>query len=65
MKGSGYCSATEKELKTPVGVVDGSETGPSEMALTFPGPGCPKKHGSEEDNEGHARQASDSESERK
>lgn len=48
MQGSGYCSATEKELKTPVGVVDGSETGPNEMALTFPAPGCPKKPDSEE-----------------
>jgi len=51
MHGSGYCSATEKELNTPVGVVDGSETGPGELALTFPGPGCPKKPDSDKDNE--------------
>jgi hypothetical protein len=51
MHGSGLCSATEKELKTPVGVVDGSETGPGELALTFPGPGCPKKPDSDDDNE--------------
>ena len=43
MQGAGYCSATNKESKTPVGVVDGSETGPSEMTLTFPALGCPKK----------------------
>ena len=51
MQGSGYCSATGKESKTPVVVVDRSETGPSEMALTFPGPGCPKKPNSDEDND--------------
>ena len=51
MHGSGYCSVTEKELNTPVGVVDGSETGPGELALTFPGPGCPKKPDSDKDNE--------------
>jgi hypothetical protein len=32
-------------------VVDRSETDPSEMALTFPGPGCPKKPNSDEDND--------------
>jgi hypothetical protein len=51
MQGSGYCSATQKELKTPVGVVDGGETGSSELALAFPGLGCPKKPDSGEDNE--------------
>jgi hypothetical protein len=28
------------------------ETGSNELALTFPGPGCPKKTDSEEDNDG-------------
>jgi hypothetical protein len=53
MQGAGYCSATHKESKTPVGVVHGSETGSNELALTFPGPGCPKKPDSREDNDGH------------
>jgi len=51
MEGSGYCSATHKESKTPVGVVDGSETGSNELALAFPGPGCPKKSDSDEDKD--------------
>jgi hypothetical protein len=51
MHGSGYCSATEKEVETPVGVIDGSETGPGELALAFPGPGCPKKPDTDKDNE--------------
>jgi hypothetical protein len=51
MQGSGYCSSTARELKTPVGVVDESEVGPGELALTFPGPGCPKKPDSNEDDE--------------
>lgn len=51
MHGSGYCTATDKQLSTPVGVVDGSGTGPSELVLTFPGPGCPKKPDSDEDND--------------
>jgi len=51
MHGSGYCTAIHKELNTPVGVIDGSETGPRELVLTFPGPGCPKKSDSDDDNE--------------
>jgi hypothetical protein len=51
MQGSGYCSATHKESKTPVGVVDGNETGPSEMTLTFPGLGCPRKSDFNKDND--------------
>jgi hypothetical protein len=51
MRGSGYCSATQKKMETPVGVVDGGETGSSELALTFSGLGCPKKPNSDEDNE--------------
>jgi len=51
MHGSGYCTATHKELNTPVGVVDGSEAGPRELVLTFPGPGCPTKSDSDDDNE--------------
>lgn len=50
MQGAGYCTATQKELKTPVGVVDGSGTGASELALTFPGPGCPKQPDPAQDN---------------
>jgi len=55
MRGAGYCSATHKESKTPVKVVDGSETGSNELTLNFPAPGCPKKPDSreDEDNDGH------------
>lgn len=51
MHGSGYCTATNKESKTPVAVVEGSETDPSELVLTFPGPGCPKRPDSDEDKD--------------
>jgi hypothetical protein len=51
MHGSGYCTATHKEWNTPIAVVEGSESGPSELVLTFPGLGCPKKPDSTEDKD--------------
>ncbi|HET6930069.1 MAG TPA: hypothetical protein VFI45_07090 [Candidatus Acidoferrum sp.] len=51
MQGSGYCSASKREMKTPIGVIDGSETGLSELSLAFPGPGCRKTPKLEGDGE--------------
>lgn len=40
LQGKAYCSATNQQEQTQATVVDAADGGPSEVTLTFPGPGC-------------------------
>lgn len=40
IQGQGFCSATGQDMQTDPAVVDGANSGPSEITLVFSGPGC-------------------------